>query len=163
MEGHGLNADLYVDGKKVCFVMDEGNGGCFNYQAHGKNDIETVANRQMINELHDYAKGLPKRLIALGNDKFLPLQPDLDTLIDDAFAELENGKFEKKKIKLMETAIVIGVPNENSYRSMNFKRPLNTVPLAQLQTQVNVCKMSCKKREGEVILNTNLQELGIVI
>ena len=31
MEGEGFNLDLYLDGKKIAFVMDGGNGGVFNY------------------------------------------------------------------------------------------------------------------------------------
>ena len=31
-EGHGFNADLLLNGKKVAFVIDSGNGGCYSYQ-----------------------------------------------------------------------------------------------------------------------------------
>jgi hypothetical protein len=31
MEGEGFNATLYREGKKVCFIIDEANGGCYNY------------------------------------------------------------------------------------------------------------------------------------
>lgn len=32
MEGLGFNAELVRDGKPVAFVIDEGNGGCFNFR-----------------------------------------------------------------------------------------------------------------------------------
>jgi hypothetical protein len=32
MEGHGFNAQLYCDGKKLGLVIDEGNGGSFLYR-----------------------------------------------------------------------------------------------------------------------------------
>jgi hypothetical protein len=31
-EGYGFNASLYLNGKKVAFVMDEGCGGCYRYE-----------------------------------------------------------------------------------------------------------------------------------
>ena len=30
MEGYGINANLYFEGKKVAFILDEGNGGCLD-------------------------------------------------------------------------------------------------------------------------------------
>ena len=32
MEGYGFNASLYRDGKKVALVIDEGNGGDYNFE-----------------------------------------------------------------------------------------------------------------------------------
>lgn len=32
MEGHGFNANLHEDGKKVAFVIDDANGGCYNWR-----------------------------------------------------------------------------------------------------------------------------------
>jgi hypothetical protein len=32
LEGYGFNATLYKDGKKVAFVIDDANGGCYNFQ-----------------------------------------------------------------------------------------------------------------------------------
>lgn len=32
MEGHGFNATLYRDGKKVCFIIDDADGGDYHYQ-----------------------------------------------------------------------------------------------------------------------------------
>ena len=30
MEGYGVNASLYYKGKKIAFIIDDGNGGCLN-------------------------------------------------------------------------------------------------------------------------------------
>jgi hypothetical protein len=32
MEGDGLNATLYKDGRRICLVIDEANGGEYNYE-----------------------------------------------------------------------------------------------------------------------------------
>lgn len=32
MEGVGFNADLYMDGKKIAFVIDDANGGPYNFE-----------------------------------------------------------------------------------------------------------------------------------
>ena len=38
MEGQGFNADLWINGVKCIFIIDEGNGGCFNYQPYTYNN-----------------------------------------------------------------------------------------------------------------------------
>ena len=42
MEGHGYNADLYRDGKKIAFVMEEGCGGepTFEWEDHSKPQVD---------------------------------------------------------------------------------------------------------------------------
>ncbi|MDP2692748.1 MAG: hypothetical protein Q8O88_03870 [bacterium] len=161
MEGHGLNADLYVDGKRVCFVMDEGNGGCFNYQPHGKEGAEMMANRETINELHNYARSLPKRLIECGNGKFFALQPNLDTLINDAYSEVEKAKSLKKIEKKMTDHIMWGLPDGDKYSQIKLRQPINLIDRVKLQEFVD--KLKRNFTTGEQFLNTNLQALGIVI
>lgn len=48
MEGHGFNCSLYIDGKKVAFVIDEANGGEFHYQWDGKTPRERSENEKAV-------------------------------------------------------------------------------------------------------------------
>lgn len=55
MEGHGFNANLLADGKKVCFIMDEGNGGCYSYEwADNKEPKVNGQHRQISGVMMDY-------------------------------------------------------------------------------------------------------------
>ena len=153
-EGYGLNADLVVNGKKICFVRDAGNGGCFDFDIYGKTDKDIKGNRAVLSMVTAYAESLPKR--PFGGGIAGEFQPDLDTLIDDLFAEKENAKADKKLTKKMETHIILGVPNANSYRSVKLNLPLSQYPLNALQNFVNQLKP--RMNRGEVFLNTNFPE-----
>ena len=49
-EGLGFNATLYRNGKKVAFVIDDANGGCFSWH---------FANKEAEKELTDFVRTLP--------------------------------------------------------------------------------------------------------
>jgi hypothetical protein len=55
-EGYGFNATLHRDGRKVAFVIDEANGGCFRYEWLGKDVATRQADEQA---LADYCATLP--------------------------------------------------------------------------------------------------------
>lgn len=148
MEGYGFNADIYVNGVKSMFAMDGGNGGQIDYEVVKGQE----ANVQLVK---DYVKSISKR----GDDSDM----ELDIYIAGKVDEFENlklkAKNEKKLAKLMAEAIVIGVPDADSYRFFNFKKPLSSVPVIVLQSCVDGAKKVM--REGEVFLNKNLTQLGV--
>ena len=53
MEGYGVNASLYYKGKKIAFIIDEGNGGCLNI------DYLDGHHRNTPQHITDFLKTLP--------------------------------------------------------------------------------------------------------
>lgn len=53
VEGYGYNLTLYLNGKRVAFVIDEGCGGTPHYQWEGKERAEKNANEQAVNAYID--------------------------------------------------------------------------------------------------------------
>lgn len=146
-------ADLYVNGKKVGYCKNDGRGGPNEYNGNTKEDKIFLA------EVENYCKTLPKVKVD-GYD--FEYQPSLETLIDDFLTNWLKNKEEKKMRKLFNTAIVFGKPNGASYQYLNFKRPLSDFSQSKLQqTVMNVQVKYCK--DGIVILNDNLKQLGITI
>lgn len=146
-------ADLYIDGKKVGYCKNDGHGGCTDIHGNSKEDYKIIA------EAMAYCKTLPK--VKYHNSEW---EQDLEWVVNMQLEEYLNAKqkakTDKKMQKLMQTAILVGVPNANSYNYFNFKRPLSTIPRTTLQAQVALIKMkNCK--DGRQILNTNLQALGV--
>ena len=148
MEGLGFNADIYVNGVKSVFVMDGGNGGQFDYEVVKGQE----SNVQLIK---DYVKSISKR----GDDSDIELDMYIATKVDEYENLKLKAKNEKKMAKLMAEAIVFGNPDGNGYRFFNFKKPLSSVPAIIVQSYIDKAKKSLK--EGEVILNKNLTELGV--
>lgn len=139
MEGYGLNATVYVNGIKCCFVIDEGNGGCFRYE---------VFDKKLFAELEEHAK------------QFENFEP-LDALIDKEFNKIEKEKFAKKMQKYMLSSVLVGKEGGGEFGQYKFKVELTKIPKEMLQKQID--KIKTQLREGETILNTNLQALGITI
>jgi len=163
-EGHdglGFNADIWINGTKCMHVKDLAFGGCYEYHNYTYKAKNAKKIESLIEELNKFISELPQEEVNFGNGKKL-IDVDLDYFINDLLVEKLKEKDEKKKVKLMEKAILIGVKDADSYSYFNFKKPLVTVPKIQLQQTVNnIKKEHCKG--GKIILNTNLEKLGIII
>ena len=146
-------ADLYINGKKVGYVKNDGQGGQTDYRGYSKADNEVIAKAEA------YCKTLPK--VKYHTMEF---EQSLEHVIDQLFEDYLKAKEQKKMLKLMQTSILYGVPNGLSYTKISWsnKTPLSAIPVNILQKTVDEIKAKhCTN--GIVILNTNLQSLGINI
>ena len=146
-------ADLYINGIKVGECSNEGHGGCTDYGS------PTNEGRELIKKAEAYYKSLPK----VKDEKYnFEYQPTLEGAIDEQLEEYLKAKAQKKFEKYMVDAILFGVPNGYSYTRIKFKVPLSKINPLALQQKVNeIKKKECTN--GVVILNTNLEALGIKI
>lgn len=159
-DGVGLDCDLYVDGKKVAHVFDSARGGGNEYQEYGNTLDEIKVNRKILTDLEEYAKTQTYICEFDGKES----TKNLDIIINELLDVVEKEKQAKKMVKEFETKICAGIPNGDSYRTWTFGKPavqLNRMSISYLQANIDIIKT--KLKEGEVILNTNLQILGINI
>ena len=172
-EGHetqGVNADVYINGVKVYHVLDDGNGGCLDFDllAYGSKNPELV--KAMAKELNDYIETIPEKPLDFGNgavkDDKGNVRMDKTTLedfVNELLYAIQREKDKKKMEKKMVDSILVGVPNGFSYSQIKYKRPLSELvkthkPLLikkLMEIKVNECK------NGVQILNTNLEALGL--
>jgi hypothetical protein len=141
-------ADLYINGKRVGECKNDGRGGCTNYYGTEKYHSD------IIKEAEAYCKTLPK--VKYGDMEW---EQSLEGVIDQLLEDYLKAKEEKKKANLMKKAILVGDPNGNGYAYYRYKVELRTLPKAVLQKHLDGYRAKLKK--GEVILNTNLAELGV--
>lgn len=152
-ETNAFVADLYINGKKIGYCKNDGQGGCTDYRGYTREDDKIIA------DVEAYCKTLPK---AKSIDFNFEYQPTFESMIDDCFEQWLKKREEKKMQKLFKTAIVFGKPNGSNYSFIKTKIPLSKIPQSILQNYVNQLVLThCKK--GVVILNNNLNELGITI
>jgi hypothetical protein len=146
-------ADLYINGKKVGYVKNDGHGGCTDYRGYNP------ADNQVIKDAEAYCKTLPK--VKYNTSEWEnSLEHVIDQLFEDWIMAKLNAKAEKQKLKLMENAIIIGKPNTVDYIYFKQKRKLSDFPVNVLQPFIDGLKAKhCTG--GKVILNTNLQALGL--
>ena len=164
-EGHdgmtGLNADIYINGVKCLHVHDAAFGGCFDYYdyAHNSKDPEKV--KSLIKEFDTYLATLPEETVYINDDPKRPfnIKMDRDWMVSKLEGEWAKKRMEAKMKKQMITKILVGVPDGETYSYYDFKKPLSSFATLPLQNAVNRIKAQLKK--DEVILNTNLQALGV--
>lgn len=155
-EGHGLNADVYVNGKKCCFIMDDANGGEYRYEVYDK---------ELFKDFEAYAKAQPQYPMEFDGQPYLkegkPVMMDvtIDQLIDAEFDRMEREKETKKLAKKYDNHVIWGVPNAASYTQVKFPHPLSKYPKDKLQEAID--KYKNKFKPGEVFWNTNFAALGI--
>jgi len=90
------------------------------------------------------------------------LEHVIDQLFEDWIIAKLNAKAEKQKLKLMENAIIIGKPNAIDYIYFKQKCKLSDFPVNVLQPSIDGLKAKhCT--DGKVILNTNLEALGVIV
>lgn len=157
-----FRADLVIDGVVAGEADNDGRGGSTFYSAKtydvkkhkSLSDAERERNKELIRKAEAFCKTLPP----IDYDDFkidMNLEHFIDELVNQEIKKKEDKKLEKK----METTIMWGKPNGNSYIQVKFKVPLAKIPLAQLQGFVDKYKKEFK--EGDVFLNTNLERLGV--
>ena len=151
-ETKAFTADLYINGKKVGYCKNTGQGGCTDYYGIEK------AYPDIIKEAEAYCKAQPD--IDYGT---FTIKNNLEHTIDLLFENWLKAKERKKLEKRMETGILWGKPNAGTYTYLNYKIPLvglsKTAP-KMLQDRINQIKRDhCIG--GVVILNTNLEALGV--
>lgn len=152
-ETNAFTADLWINGKKVGYCKNDGQGGCTNYNGYTSEDNKVIVDAEK------HFKALPKVYYEKHNFHY---QPTLENSIDEFLENWLLAKEKKKFENSMKKQILVGIsdPNRMSYSSYNFKRLLSTLPKDYLQRNVDNIVSNLKK--GEVILNTNLKELGII-
>jgi hypothetical protein len=150
-------ADIFVDGVKVGYAKNDGQGGSTFYNSYeGK--------RELLNKADEYAKTLPSKFYKYG-DTEMEIKSDLEGVIDDSVYKFvtnkEKASYEKKLKKNMETSICYGVPNSGKYSAIGFvgkpkiadlvKAPNGRIALTNL-----ISKIKGELKKDEVIFNTNI-------
>ena len=147
-----FRADLFVDGKKVAYTNNDGRGGCTFYNAY-EGQRETLAKAEA------YAKSLPSTITEFGGKDF-EFKSNLETWIDETLYNIHNAKAiakaEKKMQKLMETQVVWGVPNGNTYRHMGFKHDIKLGVLSPASIKSLVDAVKSRMLPNEEIFNKNI-------
>lgn len=147
-ETSAFTADIYINGKKSGYARNDGRGGDTLVNPYGG------VNRDLFVECENWLETQPQVNIGTTNSPYL-VDNCMESTVDSLFTRWLEQKDQKKFEKKMETCLIWGVPNADSYYILNFKRPLKDVPKIVVQSEIDKYKKTFK--EGEVFLNTNLE------
>lgn len=156
-DSNAFTANLYINGKKVCMVRDNGNGGGLDY------GIVDPTLRPPLNEAEQWCKQLPPVISPLSPDDDKPsyLEMDLELYIDDLlmkyFQRLEERKFERK----MADTFLYGTSAEH-YGTIKFRysfQHMMGLPDGREKITAMLRKHILPKiAKGYRLLNTNIPE-----
>jgi hypothetical protein len=143
-EGLGFSAKLYLNGKLSAYVLDDANGGEIHYDI-----VQNAEAKKLFEEFKAYArKEHPSTYESCS------MHHAINVAIDKIYWLKDIKKYQTK-------SICIGKPYDAKFRYYTFPVSLTKINKINLQTEVNKIKKKLKK--GEVILNTNLKKLGILV
>lgn len=147
-ETNCFQADLFIDGKKITHVKNDGRGGCTEYH-----HIYDFADQQIVRDAEAYCLTLPKEMVT----PTLEWQPTLESEIDRLFEQWLKAKADKKFHDDMNKGIMYG-SRENytllSWKGRTLVQILN-LPQGEMTVKQKVKELIGK---GETILNTNLPQ-----
>ena len=146
-ETNCFQADLFINGKKIAYVKNTGQGGCTDYGVH---DFK-LQNVLRVAEL--YCLSLPKEKIE-GMMSDFEFQPTLESKIDDLFEQWLKSKGDKKFVKDMEKGLMYG--NKYSYTIITWNLPFKTMLSMQQGREIIRNKIIQLRVDKETILNTNI-------
>jgi len=146
-ETNCFQADLFINGKKIAYVKNTGQGGCTDYGVH---DFK-LQNVLRVAEL--YCLSLPKEKIE-GMMSDFEFQPTLESRIDDLFEQWLKSKGDKKFVKDMEKGLMYG--NKYSYTIITWNLPFKTMLSMQQGREIIRNKIIQLRVDKETILNTNI-------
>ncbi|MDH5599027.1 MAG: hypothetical protein OEY34_07880 [Cyclobacteriaceae bacterium] len=147
MEGEGFNGNLYHGKKMIAFVIDSGQGGCYDYE---------IKDKARFNEFLEYLKTLPKMIF---HDTELDINDEIfiGQLVSDYIEEKEM----KKIFKLTANHIVI---EHEEGRFTTWKYPAKFSEMSK--TDIKRIKMFFKERiimeiqKGAKLINQNFTAEG---
>ncbi len=147
-ETNAFTAKLYINGKYVADVKNDGHGGCTDVHPINKLTGEIIA------EAERYLASQPKKKVEEFDFEYLRT---VESEVDDLFADWLQVKEDKKLAKQMDKGILYGT--KYNYRMIYWN---NTTLVAFMKTPVGQARVKQiikdLKDKGEMILNTNLPD-----
>jgi hypothetical protein len=175
MEGQGLNADIYINGVKCFFMRDDGNGGMVDFDRYDNRMNPSIAIETNVQLVDAWIKTIPDTIIPLQRKPTiedprteLVIEADYESYFNQKYEDYlkakDTLKFEKKKMEMYKTAIVLGNPaTPEQYSFLNYKRKLNEFPKVWLQQEVNKAKAKYCTGNVQILNKNHIASLGITI
>jgi hypothetical protein len=156
----GAFAEFYLDGKKMGYYNDDGHGGesdiVYDSPAHQKKFENFLAKNNVAQIMFENGWEFMKDVCRID------FHCQTDEVVNAAINFKEEEKLEKKVQKDCEKGIYY--KSGSSYKGIAFKLPLKAVLLHKGGREIiqqEYDKMKAVLKDGEYIVNKNLEELGI--
>lgn len=146
-ETNCFQADLFINGKKIAYVKNTGQGGCTDYGVH---DFKL---HNVLREAETYCNSLPMKRSEEFNFEY---KVTLESEIDDLFEQWLKAKADKKFEKQMEKGLLYGTDKRFSYHIVSWNVPIKAMLMTDKGKEVLRKKILDIKQNGETVFNTNI-------
>lgn len=156
-DSNAFTANLYINGKKVCMVGDDGNGGEVFFRSVDPKYTD------LLKEAEKWCKAQPAWMEPnpVNPDKPYQGSMTLDLYICDLLENYLNAKEDQKLERKMAKSLLFGVPGRY-YQEVVFKIPIEQMinqPKGHHITAETIKKYIIPElKEGKVFMNTNIPE-----
>lgn len=147
-----FTADVYVNGKKVAYAKNDGQGGCTFYHPYPDADSALLGAAEV------YCKGLPPKKVELGSG-IVDLPQSLESVIDTWVYRVDKEKAEQKHDKQLAKNMLKGVcyGSRESYKTLSWKGwTLPDLLKNDRGREIVKAKLLELTAKGQNILNTNI-------
>lgn len=168
-ETNAFAADIFINGEKVGFCSNRGNGGCTSYNPiYSQNKKKTEHYRNQIAKAETFCKKLPPVKSDFGGNDFdMTLEFYIELKVEDDLVQKNIKKVLKQFDKECLNSVFLipkkefddfmqGKITRPSYRMFGWKRPIAEMPVEHLKKQLPA--IFAKMKDGEFIYNKNLPE-----
>ena len=140
-------ADLFINGKKIAYVKNDGRGGSTDY------GLYNIESKEILRETELYFNSMPMKR----NEEFnINYQPTLESEIDELFEQWLKIKADKKFNKDMENGILYGTDKRFYYNIVSWNTPIKKMLMTDKGKEIIRNKISHIKQNGEIVFNTNI-------
>lgn len=156
-DSNAFTANLYINGKKVCMVSDNGSGGGLDY------GIVEPRLKPLLREAEQWCKQLPAIPLtdATPEAEARELEMDLDLYIDRLLMNYLRAQEDRKLERKMADTFLYGIPDE-SYGTIKFKysfQHMMDLPDGREKITAMLRKYVLPQVDkGYQLLNTNIPE-----
>jgi hypothetical protein len=148
-ETNCFQADLFINGKKIAYVKNTGQGGCTDYH------VIDFKLQNVLREAEQFCLSLPKEKIE-GMMSDFEFQPTLESRIDDLFEQWLKVKADKKFEKQMEKGLLYGKDMRFSYHIVCWNVPIKAMLMSDKGKAIIKQKIFEIKQCGDTVFNTNI-------
>ena len=157
-DGYAYDVTILLNGKGVCHVQHDGRGGemMCDFVGNGETLVNKYIKDNKLNQIMfengwDFLESVDK----ISNEDVL------EAIIED---EITNQDTRKKINRYQAKGLVIGTKGSDSFSTISWKQPLKKLIEVGHKDKLKdaIAKKIAELKDGEFILNNNLEKLGLL-
>lgn len=156
-DGYAYSCDFFIGKTKIAHIENDGNGGCTDYHFENQKAEEILYDFIEKHNIFQFMFEHGYEFVEIV-DK-ITIEDFFANWVEDEMQEKENRKLINR---LQKKSIVFGDINTGILNEIRYKYPISEIVAYGHKEKIQA-EIDKLKSAGKQILNTNLQELGLIV